>query len=67
MKTFYDLLQLLKKFGIFIYTRDRKMDLQLMEKEVHELHNWGMIDTQTFQQALLILRKELSQVKETKL
>ncbi|KMK76003.1 YqgQ family protein [Alkalihalobacillus pseudalcaliphilus] len=66
MKTFYDLLQLLKKFGIFIYTRDRKMDLQLMEKEVHELHSWGMIDTLTFQQAILILRKELSLLNEKK-
>ncbi len=42
------------------------MDLQLMEKEVHELHSWGMIDTLTFQQAILILRKELSLLNEKK-
>ncbi|KYG32089.1 YqgQ family protein [Alkalihalobacillus trypoxylicola] len=64
MRTFYDVLQLLKRFGIFIYTRDRSSDLQLIEKEMNELHTWGMVDTETFQSAILIIRRELAQLSD---
>ncbi len=53
----YDVLQLLKKHGTIIYTRDRALDLSLMEEELRELHEWKMIETNVFQQALLILRQ----------
>ena len=34
MNTLYDVQQLLKSFGIFIYVGDRTADLELMEAEV---------------------------------
>ncbi|GAF66263.1 hypothetical protein BTS2_3163 [Bacillus sp. TS-2] len=64
MRTFYDVLQLLKRFGIFIYTRDRLSDLQLIEKEMNELHTWGMVDNETFQSAILIIRREVAQLSD---
>ncbi|WP_439644262.1 YqgQ family protein [Halalkalibacter wakoensis] len=54
----YDVRQLLKKHGTIVYTRDRSLDLALMEEELKELHEWKMIETVDFQQALLIIRSE---------
>lgn len=64
MKTFYDVQQLLKKHGSIIYTKDREMDLLIMEDEVRELHEWGMIEISDYQQALLILRMERNKLKK---
>lgn len=58
MRTMYDVQQLLKKYGTIIYTRDREMDLFLIEEDLRELHRLGLVDTETFQQAMLIIRNE---------
>ncbi len=55
MKTVYDIQQLLKRFGIFIYTGNRLGDLQLIEMEIKELHEFNCIDAQTYQTARLVL------------
>nr|WP_285874374.1 YqgQ family protein [Halalkalibacter oceani] len=60
----FDVMQLLKKYGTIIYTKDRGLDLELMEGEIRELYEWKMIDQTVFQQALLILRQEASGRKE---
>lgn len=64
MKSVFDVQQLLKRFGTFIYTKNRLADLELMTEELQELFRQGMIDHQLFQQALVILKNE--QVKERK-
>lgn len=60
MKNYFDVLQLLKRFGIFIYTGVRKTDLELMMAEVKELFDNGLIMQEDYLQAILILRKEMS-------
>ena len=60
MKSHLDVLQLLKRFGTFIYTGDRKTDLDLMLLEVKELFDNGLIMKEDFIRATLILRQELS-------
>lgn len=64
LRTFYDVQQLLKKFGTIIYTRDRELDLFLMEVELRQLHESGMIDTKLFQQGLLIFKAERRKLEE---
>ena len=66
MKTVYDVQQLLKKFGTFVYTGDRLGDLELMEMDIDELYQMEFIQTEVFQLAKLILRKEKRQLQETK-
>ncbi|WP_205134957.1 YqgQ family protein [Virgibacillus halotolerans] len=66
MKTVYDVQQLLKKFGTFVYTGDRIGDLELMEMDIDELYQMEFIQTEVFQLAKLILRKEKRQLQETK-
>lgn len=58
MNNFYDVLQLLKRFGIIIYTGDKKQDSMLMESEVKELYDYQFIDKQLYLQAMMILRSE---------
>ncbi|MDT8861721.1 YqgQ family protein [Alkalihalobacillus sp. MEB130] len=62
MKTVYDVRQLLKKYGSIVYTRDRSLDLTLMEEELRELHEWKMIEKDVYLQGLLILQNEKKQV-----
>ncbi|MDW0117348.1 YqgQ family protein [Sporosarcina thermotolerans] len=60
MKDFFSVLQLLKRFGIFIYTGDRNTDIELMMSEVKELFDNGLILKEDYLRALLILKKELN-------
>ncbi|WLD92063.1 YqgQ family protein [Alkalihalobacillus sp. AL-G] len=59
MKTFYDVQQLLKRYGTFIYTGNRQADLELMQEEIQELYRNGLLDQSHYTSALLLLRQEL--------
>ncbi|MGE8204510.1 YqgQ family protein [Heyndrickxia sp. NPDC080065] len=64
MKTFYDVQQLLKKFGIIIYVGDRSGDIELMEREIRELYKNQLIEQDVFQLAILILKHERQNCKK---
>lgn len=59
MNNYLDVLQLLKRFGVFIYTGDQKTDIELMISEVKELYDTGLIMKEDYMPALLILKREL--------
>ncbi|WP_397539288.1 YqgQ family protein [Rummeliibacillus pycnus] len=68
METVYDVMQFLKRFGTFVYTKNRIGDLQLMEMDLVELYKGGIIESQEFQSARHILRmEELRLEKEAKM
>ncbi|MFD2630829.1 YqgQ family protein [Oceanobacillus kapialis] len=64
MKTVYDVQQLLKRYGSFIYTGDRLGDLELMDMELTELYKWNFISNQDYTFAKLLLRKQMEQLKK---
>lgn len=64
VRTIYDIQQLLKQFGGFIYIGDRVSDLELMEDEVRELYKSQLIDSKDYQMALLLLRQEKSMLQK---
>ncbi|WP_152656218.1 YqgQ family protein [Oceanobacillus sp. CFH 90083] len=64
MQSIYEVRKLLMKFGTLIYTTDRLGDLELMIMEINELYEWKMIDAQQFQQAVLLLKKEIREYKK---
>lgn len=64
MKSIYDIMQLLKNYGTYIYTTERQADILLMEGEIRELYKSEMMDTQDYQMAILLLRQELSRLIE---
>ncbi|AMV61384.1 Hypothetical protein ADU72_1960 [Pediococcus damnosus] len=58
MKTLYDVQQLLKKFGIFVYVGKRLWDIELMSIELKHLHDAGVVEDQTYIKAVMVLRHE---------
>ncbi|SJZ94770.1 Uncharacterized protein YqgQ [Pilibacter termitis] len=70
METLYDVQQILKRFGIYIYLGKRLYDIELMEIEIKNLHKAHLIDDDEYKTARLILRREhrieLSRKDETR-
>ncbi|MEK4028813.1 MULTISPECIES: YqgQ family protein [Bacillaceae] len=64
MKMMWDVQQLLKRYGIFIYVGDRLADLDLMEAELRDLYDSQLLEVRDFQQALLVIRQERRLEKE---
>ena len=60
MKTFYDLQQFLKSFGILIYMKDRKHTLSMVEYEVRELRRLELISKEEFLRAMAIIKHEIN-------
>ncbi|WP_188206159.1 YqgQ family protein [Alkalibacillus aidingensis] len=58
MKSFYEVQQLLKRFGTLVYVGDRQSDALLMEEEVRELYQNQLITIEEYRDAILILQKE---------
>lgn len=66
METFYDIQQLLKRYGTFIYTGDRLGDLELMNMEIDELHRLAFISSKEYQLAKLIVKREVRMMTKDK-
>ncbi|WP_430785272.1 YqgQ family protein [Virgibacillus flavescens] len=64
MKTVYDVRQLLKRFGTFIYIGDRLSDLDLMRDEVKELYQNKFITVHEYQMATLVLKQEARKIQK---
>ncbi|HWK23987.1 MAG TPA: YqgQ family protein [Ureibacillus sp.] len=62
MKSMKDVYDLLKRYGIFIYTGDRQGDLLLMEDEIRDLYKSKVLDPKEFQSAMILLRHEASRI-----
>lgn len=58
MKNFYDLLQLLKEYGIVVYMKDKKQRLDLIEFEFRELYRTNIIEKEKFLVGIAIINKE---------
>ncbi len=58
MKTLYDVQQLLKRFGVFVYVGKRLWDIELMALELDNLYKAHVIDQKTFLSAKLVLERE---------
>lgn len=58
MKTLYDVQQLLKQFGIYVYLGKRLYDIEMMKIELERLYENELISKNDYLQAELILRRE---------
>ncbi|MCP3764230.1 YqgQ family protein [Domibacillus sp. A3M-37] len=64
MRTIFDVQQLLKRYGVFVYIGNRVADLQLMELELKELYRSQLVEPKEYQMALLLLRQQIVIEKE---
>ncbi len=62
MKDFFGVLQLLKRFGIYVYTGDRKADIAMMQSEVKDIYDSGLLMKEDYLKAVLILRSEAAKL-----
>ena len=53
----FNLQEFLRRFGILIYTGDPEGDWILIEDEVRELRQMGIIDDEEYTQAMIAIRK----------
>lgn len=58
MQTLYDVQQLLKQFGIYIYIGVRLYDIELMQIELKKIYEAQLIARQVYMQARGVLQKE---------
>ncbi|KRM75054.1 YqgQ family protein [Secundilactobacillus collinoides] len=58
MKTLYDVQQLLKQFGIYVYVGKRLWDIEVMALELDHLHDAQVVDQKTYLHAKMVLTRE---------
>ncbi|MBT2732885.1 YqgQ family protein [Carnobacterium sp. ISL-102] len=58
MVNLYDVQQLLKRFGIYVYIGKRLWDIEIMMVELKKLHDNGLILDDEYLPAILILKQE---------
>lgn len=58
MKNLLDVIKLLKRFGIYTYMGNRKEDIDLMQSEIKDLYEGGLLSEDKYLLSLLILRTE---------
>lgn len=64
METIYDVQQLLKKFDILIYMKNRIYMLNLYGLEIAELYRLKLIDQIDYLKSVTIIKRELRILKE---
>ncbi|HEN9950253.1 TPA: YqgQ family protein [Streptococcus agalactiae] len=58
MKVLFDVQNLLKKCGIYVYIGKRLYDIEVMKIELQRLYDNGLISRDDYLKAELILRRE---------
>lgn len=64
MNDYFGVLQLLKRFGVYVYIGNKKDDIAMAESEVRDLYDNGLLLKEDYLKALLILRQEASKLCE---
>ncbi|MBO0586500.1 YqgQ family protein [Sporosarcina sp. E16_8] len=62
MKDYLGVLQLLRRFGIYVYTGNRKDDIDMVQSEVKDLYDNGLLMKEDYLIAVLILRSETAKL-----
>lgn len=64
LTSFWDVVRLLRRFGAYIYTGDRRADILLMQFELKDLYDDHLILKEDYIIALMLIRNELSNYPE---
>jgi len=59
----YEVIDILKQFGIYIYTGHRYSDYVLIQMELEELYKSGVIPQQTYLESMVVMNRHIAQLK----
>ncbi len=64
MSRMYEVREYLRRYNSFIYTKDKSLDLDLIEEELKELKENSFIENDLYLKFILIIRKERRLLKK---
>jgi len=59
----YEVIDILKQFGIYIYTGHRYSDYILIQMELEELYKSGVIPQRTYLESMVVMNRNIAKLK----
>lgn len=60
---FYDVLQLLKRYGFIIYFKDKEDMYEMMQQEIRSLYNYDLLTNEEYLKCILIINQRRNEHK----
>ena len=63
INNFYDVLQLLKRYGFIIYFKDKEDMYEMMQQEIRSLYNYDLLTNEEYLKCILIINQKRNEHK----
>ncbi|MCI2898449.1 YqgQ family protein [Staphylococcus hominis] len=63
INNFYDVLQLLKRYGFIIYFKDKEDMYEMMQQEIRSLYNYDLLSNEEYLKCILIINQRRNEHK----
>ena len=63
INNFYDVLQLLKRYGFIIYFKDKEDMYEMMQQEIRSLYNYDLLSNEEYLKCILIINQKRNEHK----
>ena len=63
INNFYDVLQLLKRYGFIIYFKDKDDMYEMMQQEIRSLYNYDLLTNEEYLKCILIINQRRNEHK----
>lgn len=63
INNFYDVLQLLKRYGFIIYFKDKEDMYEMMQQEIRSLYNYDFLTNEEYLKCILIINQRRNEHK----
>ena len=63
INNFYDVLQLLKRYGFIIYFKDKEDMYEMMQQEIRSLYNYDLLTNEEYLNCILIINQRRNEHK----
>ena len=63
INNFYDVLQLLKRYGFIIYFKDKEDMYEMMQQEIRSLYNYDLLSKEEYLKCILIINQRRNEHK----
>lgn len=55
----------LLQFRMIVYTKDRSLDLDILESELKEAYEYGILEKEKYMEALFVIRRERRKLQKS--